>query len=570
MGIKFFYKWLSRNYKGCIKGFRKSSPPREVEIDTFLIDMNGLFHNSAQRIFKYGNGAPKHSILRPAAAQIVQYNDRNQLACFEDVVRTLEELVSIVKPRKTLVLAIDGVAPASKINQQRQRRFRSAMTEIPNGGFNPISITPGTTFMDSLSTYIDWYVKKRMSESEVWQRLDIIFSTEKQPGEGEHKLIQYIRKYGKDEETFCINALDADLVMLSLATFKPKFYLLRDEQYSRDYDYSFVDIRELRSELEKNLFWEGCNTNYLIKDFILICFLCGNDFLPNIPSVSIIENGLDTMINIYSKTAKHIVDSENKIIFPVFKEFLARIGDCEEGMIIQRIINKAEYIPDPMLEKYSTVSYFSLADEETSESKPIVNFDMAGYKAEYYTKKGISPASMHSYLTGCQWVFTYYLDGVKDWTWLYPYNYAPFAKDISVSIEDGYLPPELGSKEAISPFEQLLCVIPPKCAYLLPKPLDFLIRSRAFSQFSPDKFIVNCAGKKFEYEGIVELPPVDVKVVSEEYLKMKHMINAGDLARRNVKKPAQRYAYTPCENSVYRSKFGNIKNYSVEVNEVEL
>ena len=446
------------------------------------------------------------------------------------------------------------------------------MSDMPPGGFNPISITPGTAFMDSLSQYIDWYIKKRVSESVEWQKLHIVFSSEKQPGEGEHKLIEYIRKYGKDEETFCINALDADLVMLSLATFRPKFYLLREEQYSRTFDYSYVSIHNLRTELEKVLHWEGCDKNTLIKDFILICFLCGNDFLPNIPSISIIENGLDTMIRIYNRNAKHLVDSDNKIIMPAFKSFLERIGQCEEGMIIQRIFNKAEYIPDPMLEKYSTTSYITEVGTSedggtTLETKPIVNFDLDGYKKEYYTKKGVCGSAMHSYLTGCQWVFTYYLSGVRDWTWLYPYNYAPFANDIAKAV-DTHVQKEFDATVPISPFEQLLCVIPPKSANLLPKPLDELLKSKVFSRFSPEKFVVNCAGKKFEYEGIVELPPVDVSVISREYTKVKKLINQSEQSRRNTHRYSSVYEYVQGETSNYQSKFGNIKNYAVDVKEL--
>jgi 5'-3' exonuclease len=563
MGIKFFYKWLSQNYKTCIRGFKKLEPPADVVVDTFLIDMNGLFHNSAQRVFKYGNGAPKATIFR--SKEQVKHTEKTQMMCFEDITKSLNDLVSIVKPRSTLVLAIDGVAPASKINQQRQRRFRSSMAEMQPGSFNPISITPGTAFMDALSHYIDWYIKKRISECDEWAKIKIVFSNEKQPGEGEHKLIEYIKRHGKDDETFCINALDADLVMLSLATFKPNFYLLREEQFSREFDYSYVSIGKLRQELDNTLFWEKCDRNMLVKDFILICFLCGNDFLPNIPSISILENGLDTMIHLYKINGRHLVDSTNKIDLPAFKSFLHRIGECEEGMVIQRVINRASYIPDSLLDKHSTITYISEATDESAEAKQIVNFDLDSYKKEYYIKKDVSVVARHDYLTGCQWVFTYYLDGVSDWTWLYKYNYAPFAKDIAESV-DTYTPVSFQKTLPLTPFEQLLCVIPPKSSNLLPQPLDMLLKSKVFSRISPEKFVVNCEGKKFEYEGIVELPPVDIKLISREYSKVKSQINPFDISKRNTTHCTVVYTLDDSDDvGVYKSHYGNIKNYKVNV-----
>ena len=54
-------------------------------------------------------------------------------------------------------------------------------------------------------------------------------------------------------------------------------------------------------------------------DFIFLCYLLGNDFLPNMPSIDIKNYGLDTLINCYTEVYKTtytqlIVNNEINII----------------------------------------------------------------------------------------------------------------------------------------------------------------------------------------------------------------------------------------------------------------
>ena len=166
--------------------------------------------------------------------------------------------MNIVRPQKVLYLAIDGVAPRAKLNQQRSRRFRTAkdveeqrereadikaqwkdqitFAETQQEGgfkFDKNTITPGTEFMHRLSIAMKQYVLERSNSDNLWEGVAVIFSDAFVPGEGEHKILDFIRSQRAQPNfnpntSHCIYGADADLIMLGLATHEANFYILRE------------------------------------------------------------------------------------------------------------------------------------------------------------------------------------------------------------------------------------------------------------------------------------------------------------------------------------------------------
>eukprot|EP00466_Bigelowiella_natans_P003130 jgi/Bigna1/36214/e_gw1.13.146.1 len=230
MGIPKFYRWLSERYPLINQVVKGNLRP---EFDNLYLDMNGIIHICSHP--RDGVDATKEQLTEEEMyAGIFEYIDR---------------IFHLISPKKLLFMAVDGVAPRAKMNQQRQRleideREKKESGEVGIERENRVSkgdlfdsncITPGTEFMARLCKHLRYFVRKKMQEDAAWRKVEVILSGPDIPGEGEHKIMMYIRRLKAMGDfapnlRHCMYGLDADLIMLGLVvTHEPHFALLREE-----------------------------------------------------------------------------------------------------------------------------------------------------------------------------------------------------------------------------------------------------------------------------------------------------------------------------------------------------
>ena len=135
-------------------------------------------------------------------------------------------------------------------------------------------------------------------------KIKCILSDSNEPGEGEHKIMDFIDNNINKNDTCIVYGLDADLIMLSMIR-SHNILLLRERttfniEYIND-PYVFLDINHLKYCLLSKIKMDHyeINDTTLLHDYLFLCFFIGNDFIIHLPNINIRYNGLDILLNTY-------------------------------------------------------------------------------------------------------------------------------------------------------------------------------------------------------------------------------------------------------------------------------
>lgn len=523
MGIPSYYKTLITKMPHAIQRKVPSGT------STLVIDMNCMIYHVLKE--------PK-MIATPFPGELGRLKWERKLQ--EEVCSYLTHIWRSAGSPGRVYVALDGVVPYAKIKQQRFRRFKSAALASTSGsqgvagGGSPTwdtnSITPGTQFMQMMANSL-----RELGSKHGW-----VISDTDEPGEGEHKVLKWLRENNINPGPVIVYGLDADLILLCLIageTLGPQnpIYLLREAMAfgklvrlngSDEVDLCFFQISTLKESLQRGTEW----SKEQFYDYIFGMSFCGNDFLPTGLSLRIRDEGhsilLSGLQDLWRRNKNLVTIESGGVLRPNadgLKYFATWLMRQEERLILTTIKRK-------MTARFGEDEADNLPLREQSE-RPMIK-EVQGQVIlrdnwhSTYCKLALGEDTIEQrktrvaeYWKGWCWILDYYQGRPVDLEWVYPAGYPPSWSDL---VRFFVLPnaDEWIQREPLKPQEQLALVLPIGSWGLL---LNTSFRSlpSKLPQFWPNGFHYETFAKRFGWEcepSIPMLTPARLRYEKSFYL----------------------------------------------------
>ncbi|KAJ2359318.1 5'-3' exoribonuclease 1 [Coemansia erecta] len=278
MGIPGLWRWLQQLCPAACKTATRVDQP---STHSLFVDLNSTIHHSARQ----SNGS------------------------MASVLHAIDAVVKQVRPQHLLFLAIDGVPPRLKERLQRERRARlePGADGAEPAAFSAYFVTPGTAWMRQLETRLAAFIDEKRRTDREWTGLRVVVSGARDPGEGEHKIMEYVRRvprHGWARHVVWSN--DADTVLLALAAHAPHVTVVSERFHGAASTYTAVDVDRLRSHVLERYAppearaWMGARK--IVDDLVFMALFVGNDFLPPLVPAAPSEDGaaVDRLWTLYA------------------------------------------------------------------------------------------------------------------------------------------------------------------------------------------------------------------------------------------------------------------------------
>ena len=574
MGIPSYFAHVLKKYPRVIK--RLSELQR---IHNLYLDSNGMIYEVVRQM---------------------QYTPENKDAFEAEMLQricdSIDECIALLSPTNRVFIAFDGVAPVAKLNQQRERRYKSwylgemetqrrkakakansgdkakgdgKAKGAPKPAWNTSAITPGTNFMCALhAKLVQHYNINPKPNATSTTGPTIIVSSSHEPGEGEHKIFEYIREHASEhaDQTTVIYGLDADLIMLCMSHLhiSRSIYLYRETPAFAGSVHVALDEKE-KYYMDIPEFAEATGTqisagpvkgvmdkvdrrgagNLGSPDYIFMCFMLGNDFMPHFPALNIRTTGIATLMDAYRATfgpGETIIQlqlqlqggSSWTIHWPNYRRFVAHLAAQELTLIRKEHVTRdrqARHLRDSDMEDDVMHDVLMLPMTQRDVERQINPFE-PGWERRYYAALcDIHETSRHddkaiaslcrNYLEGMEWTFRYYTSGCVDWKWTYANHYPPLLADLAKHIPEtqtnAFAFLRVKPKEPIRDVVQLCYVLPRASHALLPPAAErALMQSKLRSKYTDDGSPnFKWAYCKYFWECHTDLPELDLEELAQ-------------------------------------------------------
>ena len=549
MGIPSYFSHIIKSFPNIIKSLY-SLRSNNTKFHSMYMDCNSIIYDAFHLIDKLSDQPIVHNLDHDLDHNLSighSYN-HNQVHCNQDhhtnitsfnnkvidhVISNIENYITLIEPNKIIYIAFDGVAPFAKMKQQRTRRYKTSFMskisfsqnlehEPPKSGRNTAMITPGTDFMSLLSSRISHH----FLHSELKYRVEkIIVSAADEPGEGEHKMFQYMRDNNSKSETVAVYGLDSDLIMLSIfhcLLFENIFIFREAPEFMKSSipitptqpnEPYFLDIGLLSGAIlnemqctEPVLVQSSqctakctakctepvqCTVQTRIYDYIFLCFFLGNDFLPHFSALNIRTHGIQVLLDTYKKfignypersfittTVNELGKVDRKINWRWAALFISELAKFEHQLILEEHVARDKFgkrvypdtTPKDKENAFNNIPIIYRAEEQYIYPQEKF-WEERYYKTLFQIDKkrdGDIRNLCLNYLEGLEWVFKYYTQRCPDWLWKYNYNYPPLLADLQRFVphfETDFIKPNMNTP--FLPKVQLAYVLPREQLYLL-------------------------------------------------------------------------------------------------------